>query len=165
MSGATHGTLRLSKLAILTVAVLATSWGNAHAATKYCGGLDCKTYVRGQKLDDASTVSTAVGSNTEAPSTDDLADGGYSISVDGEVVAGSKKLADAQRKVDKQLDAVDIQVKLGGRKSKFPCLHELPGLGGCRRSQDFRREGRTEGRALGDSAIAATGFSRLDHAR
>ena len=114
MSGATHGTLRLSKLAVLTVAVLATSWGNAHAATKYCRGLDCKTYVRGQKLDDASTVSTAVGSNTEAPSTDDLADGGYSISVDGEVVAGSKKLADAQRKVDKQLDAVDIQVKFDG---------------------------------------------------
>jgi hypothetical protein len=103
-----------SLLAAVTFALMATSCGNAQAATKYCRGSDCKIYVRGQKLDDASTVEVDVGANTETPSTDDPADGGYSISVDGEVVAGSKTLADAQRKVDKQLDAVDIQVKFDG---------------------------------------------------
>ncbi|MGB8817545.1 MAG: TonB-dependent receptor, partial [Rhizobiaceae bacterium] len=55
--------------------------------------------------------------NTEQESPADaalVADQGFSISVDGEQVAGSKTAADEQRKADVELESVDIQIKYDG---------------------------------------------------
>ena len=77
---------------------------------------DCETAVRGKVLDDSSTRDTGVGENTEmAEDTASLADGdGFSLSVDGEVIAGSTTLADKQRRTDVEIDEADIQVKFDG---------------------------------------------------
>jgi hypothetical protein len=118
MFGAGRCTLRAGLLLAASTLALAGSWSTADATGKYCKGALCKTHTRGQKLDNASTVQKELGANTEAQAPEDPNDGGYSISVDGEVVAGSKKLADRQRQVDKRLDAVDIQVKFDGLDAK-----------------------------------------------
>ncbi|MFO1034763.1 MAG: TonB-dependent receptor [Hyphomicrobiales bacterium] len=70
----------------------------------------------------AQTYNVVAGANSEAQSADDGMAGAYSISVDGEVVAGSAKLADRQRKQDRRLDATDIQVKFDGLDAK-PALN------------------------------------------
>ncbi len=71
-----------------------------------------KDHLRGSVLDDSGSSNPDVGKNTEtsgrAPSA------GYSISVDGEVVSGSRTLADKQRKTDIALEDADIQVKFDG---------------------------------------------------
>ena len=57
------------------------------------------------------------GANTEQEAPADAAlvgDQGFSISVDGEAVAGNKSAADEQRKTDVDLEAVDIQIKYDG---------------------------------------------------
>jgi hypothetical protein len=118
MFGAGCVTFRAALLVATSSIALAGTWHAVEAAEKYCKGIHCKTQTRGQKLDNASTVLEEVGANTEAQSPDDPNDGGYSISVDGEVVAGSRKIADRQRLVDKRLDAVDIQVKFDGLDAK-----------------------------------------------
>ncbi len=107
-------TLRAGLFTAVSAMVLATMWTVADAAEEYCKGDYCKIQTRGQKLDNAATVQEDLGANTEVQTPEDANDGGYSISIDGEVVAGSKKLADRQRQVDKRLDAVDIQVKFDG---------------------------------------------------
>ena len=47
-----------------------------------------------------------------------MGDQGFSISVDGEQVAGSQTEADQQRKTDLELEAVDIQIKYDGLEVK-----------------------------------------------
>jgi hypothetical protein len=62
-----------------------------------------------------------VGANTELESPGDTAlvgDQGFSISVDGEPVAGNKTEADAQRRTDVELESVDIQIKYDGLEVK-----------------------------------------------
>ena len=116
--GAGNVTLRVRLLFAVSSMALVGLSNTSDAAEKHCKGQYCKAQTRGQKLDSASTVREEVGANTEAQYPDDPNDGGYSISVDGEVVAGSGKLADRQRLVDKRLDAVDIQVKFDGLDTK-----------------------------------------------
>ena len=113
-----YGALRAGLLLTASAVVIAGISMEAGAASKYCKGLNCKLQTRGQKLDNASTVQEEIGANTEGQSPENEGDSGYSISVDGEVVAGSAKLADRQRQVDKRLDAVDIQVKFDGLETK-----------------------------------------------
>ncbi len=76
----------------------------------------------GRVPDDSSVNEVPVGPNTEQESASDLPGAGYAISVDGEVIHGSQKLADRQRKTDLGLEAVDIQVKFDGLDSK-PALN------------------------------------------
>jgi hypothetical protein len=66
---------------------------------------------------DSQIVKTAIGENTEQESISDAAgvgDKGFSISVDGEQIAGTQTVADEQRKTDVALEAVDIQIKFDG---------------------------------------------------
>jgi hypothetical protein len=76
--------------------------------------------VRGSIIDDSASSSVAVGNNTETANRRPSA--GYSISVDGDVVSGSRTLADKQRKVDLALEDADIQVKFDGLDVK-PALN------------------------------------------
>lgn len=82
--------------------------------------LDCVESVCSQLVEGGS-YAKAVGANTEAETvSDDPAGGaGFSISVDGERVAGDAPTpVDEQRKTDVGLEAVDIQVKFDGLDQK-----------------------------------------------
>jgi hypothetical protein len=103
---------RLAGTASLLALLLAAT--PALANESYCLGKACTNKTRGQVLDNAGTVSVPPGANSEEQTAADQVPGGFAISIDGEVVAGSRKLADRQRKTDKRLDAVDIEVKFDG---------------------------------------------------
>ncbi len=108
-------TLRLTSLTLAAVSLVALAAVSAPAfADADCLVDTCKPKLRGQMQDDSSAVSLPAGANTEDQQGADAPDFGYAISVDGEVVSGSKKLADRQRKTDVALEDVDIQVKFDG---------------------------------------------------
>lgn len=83
---------------------------------KECAEPECTDFV-----DEGGSYRKAVGENTERETAaDDPADGaGFSISVDGERVAGDAPTpVDAERKTDLGLESVDIQVKFDGLDQK-----------------------------------------------
>ena len=98
----------------VSVSVMTMLTTTSSAEDIYCDSKDCETNLRGRVLDDSTTNGTAIGANTENERAVDKPDLGYAISVDGEVVSGSKKLADRQRETDVALEKVDIQVKFDG---------------------------------------------------
>ncbi len=71
-----------------------------------------KHHLRGGLIDNSATENLEIGDNTEKSELPPSS--GFSISVDGKVVAGSKTLADKQRKTDLALENADIQVKFDG---------------------------------------------------
>jgi hypothetical protein len=77
---------------------------------------DLKICLKDQ-LDTKTVVSISAGENTEREAdADRIAVGskGFSISVDGERIAGSKTISDTQRTTDVGLEEVDIQIKFDG---------------------------------------------------
>jgi hypothetical protein len=98
----------------VSVSALTLLTGVAQADDTYCTVKKCKTHLRGRVLDNSTTNETAIGANTERERAADAPNVGYAISVDGEVVSGSEKLADRQRETDVALEKVDIQVKFDG---------------------------------------------------
>ena len=90
--------------------------------------VDCANKVRGAIVDDCLTEAKTVGENTEKASASDVSSRPFVISVDGESVAESGTpnaqtrngdgTANAQRRSDVALDAVDIQVKFDGLDAK-----------------------------------------------
>ncbi len=97
-----------------SIGVLSLIAAPVHADEVHCQTKKCKTQLRGRVLDDSSTIGAAVGANTEREQPAESPDLGYAISVDGEVVSGSEKLADQQRETDVALEKVEIQVKFDG---------------------------------------------------
>jgi hypothetical protein len=73
-----------------------------------------KEHIKGATDNDSETNQVAVGSNTETEQASGKSSSGFAISVDGELVAGSRKVAGKQRKTDLALESVDIQVKFDG---------------------------------------------------
>jgi hypothetical protein len=80
-------------------------------------GLNCDGPLPAGTEDDSGTIASRIGENTETA--DDVTDpvvaaDGFSLSVDGEVIAGSGTVADKQRTTDVAFDEADIQVKFDG---------------------------------------------------
>jgi len=75
---------------------------------------DCGAKINGKRLDDATAENVPLGENTETTFVPQSRAPLFSISVDGEHVAGTKVPKDIQRKTDLALEAVDIQVKFDG---------------------------------------------------
>ncbi len=98
---------------------MATSAASLFSATPGLAGqaLNCPNHVRGAIFDDCLAEAKIVGENTEKSSTSDAPSRPFVISVDGESVAGGGT-ADAQRRNDVALEAVDIQVKFDGLDAK-----------------------------------------------
>ncbi len=101
-----------------TLSVVVMSSVPAAAAQESCVvGLNCVDPLRGQAADDSSVIPAVVGENTETADNpkEQLANlDGFSLSVDGEVVAGQGSVVDAQRTTDVALSDADIQVKFDG---------------------------------------------------
>ncbi len=85
------------------------------AVAEDCNSIYCYD-IRGRQLDDSTTQKSRVNENQEAADTAAPGQGGelFSISVDGEHVAGTPVPRDGQRTADRALEAVDIQVKFDG---------------------------------------------------
>ncbi len=83
-------------------------------AKKLCKVEACKTDIRGKDLDNSATGKLPIGANTETESVPNTGGAMFSISVDGQHVAGTKAPANKQRRTDIGLDSVDIQVKFDG---------------------------------------------------
>jgi hypothetical protein len=108
-------TLKISRLALVGSSFLALSSVAALAAnTKCVVANDCKPELVGKRLNDSSVETVPVGTNTETIAAPKANMPMFSISVDGEHVAGTKIPKDKQRKTDLALEAVDIQVKFDG---------------------------------------------------
>ena len=84
------------------------------AASTICKVEPCQVQTRGKDLDNSTTDQLPLGANTETETV--LSTGGamFSISVDGQHVAGTKAPSNKQRRNDVGLDRVDIQVKFDG---------------------------------------------------
>jgi hypothetical protein len=122
MNGPTHST-RLAALLGAAAAIAVLVPPVAIAAGAQCPEKNCAGEI----------VAIAVGPNTEQEAPADaylFGDQGFSISVDGESVAGNKNAADEQRMTDIDLEAVDIQIKYDGLDVK-PMLNVS--------TQDLRR--------------------------
>lgn len=109
-------TSRLASLLLVasSIGALSLMASPVQADDAYCQTMKCKPQLRGRVLDDSTTNTSSVGANTEQGQPTEKPDLGYAISVDGEVVSGSEKLADQQRETDVALEKVDIQVKFDG---------------------------------------------------
>ena len=101
------------KLAVSSI-VLVLSAQSTFAKSKICDVKICADLLRGADLDDSATSAVTKGDNTELEDLKDAPAAGYAISVYGQVVSGSRKIADRQRATDVALEAVDIQVKFDG---------------------------------------------------
>jgi hypothetical protein len=108
-------TLKISRMVLISSSFLAFSSAVAYTAnTKCVSTKDCKPELVGNLLNDSTIEPVPINANTEnktAPKTNAPM---FSISVDGEHVAGTKTPKDKQRKTDLALEAVDIQVKFDG---------------------------------------------------
>jgi hypothetical protein len=102
------GTAEVSKATLLlrTTSLLAVM---AFANPAWAGN-----HTSGAFENDSTADQTVAGHNTEQEEPDNQPAAGFAISVDGQVVAGSKSVANRQRKTDLALEAVDIQVKFDG---------------------------------------------------
>jgi hypothetical protein len=114
-------TLRSLRAALCYSVTFATLPLQAHvgfAAQDDCAvGLNCDGPLRGQMQDDSGVVHSTIGDNTEIsdePTEPAVPADGFSLSVDGEVIAGSGTVADHQRKIDVSSEEADIQVKFDG---------------------------------------------------
>jgi hypothetical protein len=107
-----HSFSNLAKLSVSTLVLLLVA-APAQAGQSICDDASCQVNLRGGVTDDSSVERKAVEPNSEQSAVVDDGEG-YSISVDGEVVAGAEKLVDAQRQTDVALEQVDIQVKFDG---------------------------------------------------
>jgi hypothetical protein len=74
----------------------------------------CPAKIVGARLDNSSTTNVVIGENTETTVEPFQAEEMFSISVDGEHVAGTPVTPDMQRRTDLALEAADIQVKFDG---------------------------------------------------
>jgi hypothetical protein len=94
--------LLLSSVALAMISATALAEGDGDCVP----GTGCTVKINGLPADEvAPNTETAI----EAPDGD-----GFSLSVDGEVIAGSETLADKQRDADVDLREADIQVKYDG---------------------------------------------------
>jgi hypothetical protein len=108
-------TSRLVALLKATTFIMAVTHPAALLAASRCVEKDCKTEI----------LTRTIGENTEreaAADANEIEDQGFSIRVDGQEVAGDKTSADAQRRTDVDLEAVDIQIKYDGLEVK-PALN------------------------------------------
>ena len=84
------------------------------AAKVICKADPCQVQTRGKDLDNSTTDQLPIGANTETETVPSTGGAMFSISVDGQHVAGTKAPTNKQRRVDVGLDRVDIQVKFDG---------------------------------------------------
>ena len=101
----------LVTLLMAATAMVLLAYPSSLAAAERCIERKC--------VDEAAVI--PVGANTELESPGDaplVGDQGFSISVDGEQVAGESTEADKQRKTDLELESVDIQIKFDGLEVK-----------------------------------------------
>jgi hypothetical protein len=114
----TSPNFRLFLLQSVTVATLLLQLSSARAAEDKCiVGLNCDAPAGANVEDNSAVVPTPIGQNTEtaeSPSEQTASLDGFSLSVDGEVVAGQGSVVDAQRVTDVALSDADIQVKFDG---------------------------------------------------
>ena len=88
-------------------------WGLSSTA-RHVRVPECTDFV-----DEGGAYRKAIGENTETETAQDQPSNGFSISVDGERVAGDAPTpVDAEHKTDLGLEAVDIQVKFDGLDQK-----------------------------------------------
>jgi hypothetical protein len=107
----------LSRILLIGTSLVAlVSVGEGRAGAKpLCEVQDiCAPQIVGKRLDDATTEKTDLGANTETTVAPMRNAPLFSVSVDGEHVAGTVVPKDLQRKADLALEAVDIQVKFDG---------------------------------------------------
>jgi hypothetical protein len=106
---------KLSRIALISSSLLALASIAAHATTADCVDIKgCKPELMGKRLNNSTVENVPVGENTEANVMPQSKAPLFSISVDGQQVAGTKVAPDKQRKTDVALEAVDIQVKFDG---------------------------------------------------
>jgi hypothetical protein len=109
----TKNTSRLFLIGTSVSALLALH--TAALAKPRCVQLDkCDAVLVGKRLDNSTVEKTDLGANTETTVPPDINAPLFSVSVDGEHVAGTTIPKDLQRKVDLALEATDIQVKFDG---------------------------------------------------
>ena len=94
-------------------ALLMAPISSASAAT-ICKVEPCQVQTRGKDLDNSTADALPVGANTETETVPNTGAAMFSISVDGQHVAGTKAPKNKQRRNDVGLDRVDIQVKFDG---------------------------------------------------
>ena len=98
----------------VAVSVLLLATVSQVEAKKFCNVQPCETQTRGADLDNATTDQLPIGKNTERETVPNTGGAMFSISVDGQQVAGTKAPTNKQRRADVGLDRVDIQVKFDG---------------------------------------------------
>jgi hypothetical protein len=94
-------------------ALMLAPMSSAGAAT-ICKVEPCIDQTRGKDFDNSTTDTLPVGANTETETLPNTGGAMFSISVDGQHVAGTKAPKNKQRRNDVGLDLVDIQVKFDG---------------------------------------------------
>jgi hypothetical protein len=108
-------TNKLSRIVLISSSLLALASITAHATPADCVDIkDCKPELMGKRLNNSTVEKMAIEPNTESPVGASQKTPLFSISVDGQHVAGTKIAPDTQRKTDLALEAVDIQVKFDG---------------------------------------------------
>jgi hypothetical protein len=106
---------KLTRLSLISSSLMALIATDAFAGKTACVGVKlCKPELVGKKLNDSTIENVPVGENTETTVTPLKMAPLFSISVDGQHVAGTVLPQDLQRKTDLALEAVDIQVKFDG---------------------------------------------------
>lgn len=108
-------TMKLSRFVLLSSSFVTLASVSAIASDGNCVDTkDCKSELFGKRLNDSTVENAPVGATTETTVASTRKSPLFSISVDGEHVAGTKIPQDKQRKTDLALEAVDIQVKFDG---------------------------------------------------
>jgi hypothetical protein len=106
---------KLSRIALISSSILVLTTIHANAVNYNCvDAKPCKPKLLGKRLNDSTVEKTAIEPNAEAGTLPSQKAPLFSISVDGQHVAGTKVPADLQRKTDWALESVDIQVKFDG---------------------------------------------------
>jgi hypothetical protein len=106
---------KLQQLAWISSSLVALIATDAFAGKAACVDVKlCRPELVGKRLNDSTVENVPVGENTETTVVPLKKAPLFSISVDGQHVAGTVVLQDLQRKTDLALEAVDIQVKFDG---------------------------------------------------
>jgi hypothetical protein len=106
---------KLSRLALISSSLVTLIAGPVFADKTSCvDDTACKPELVGKRLNNSTVENVPLGENTETTVAPMKKAPLFSISVDGQHVAGTIVPKDVQRKTDLALEAVDIQVKFDG---------------------------------------------------
>jgi hypothetical protein len=106
---------KLSRMALVSSSLVTLIATDAFAGKAVCVDSKlCNSELVGKRLNDSTVENVAAGENTESKTVLPTKAPMFSISVDGQHLAGTVVPKDLQRKTDLALEAVDIQVKFDG---------------------------------------------------